>query len=153
MAILSAVLRDEPKPVDQVVADMPRELGRIISRCLRKDPAKRFQHVADLKVALEEIKEESDSGKLRIAEAATSSRLRWPWVVAAGVAIAMLAGGLAGYVINHRDAGGSARKALSPVPLTSYPGDQTEPKHLLPTGTRLRSRGMADTEDNATTFM
>jgi len=33
-------------------------------RCLRKDPARRFQSMADLKVALEELKEEFDSGAL-----------------------------------------------------------------------------------------
>ncbi len=35
-----------------------------ILRCLRKDPDKRFQHMDDVRVALEELKEESDSGKL-----------------------------------------------------------------------------------------
>ena len=44
--------------------DAPGELARIIARCLRKDPARRFQHMDDLKVALEELKEESESGKL-----------------------------------------------------------------------------------------
>ena len=39
----------------------PRELARIVTRCLRKDPARRFQNM-DLKVALEELKEESDTG-------------------------------------------------------------------------------------------
>jgi serine/threonine protein kinase len=43
---------------------VPRELERIISRCLRKDPARRFQHMDDVKVALQEPKEESESGQL-----------------------------------------------------------------------------------------
>ena len=55
---LSAVLSKEPAPLG---AGVPHDLGRIISRCLRKDPARRFQNMADLKVALEELKEESDS--------------------------------------------------------------------------------------------
>ena len=80
MATLSSVLRDDPKPVHQVAGDLPPELARIISRCLRKDPAKRFQHVADLKVALEELKEESDSGKLAPPAAAVKpSSRRWLW--------------------------------------------------------------------------
>ena len=58
---LAAILRDEPKPVSQVAPEMPRELERVISRCLRKDPDRRFQHMADLKIALEELKEESGS--------------------------------------------------------------------------------------------
>ena len=63
-SVLSAILREEPKPVSEVVASVPREVERVITRCLRKDPRRRFQHMDDLKVALEELKEESDSGPL-----------------------------------------------------------------------------------------
>jgi serine/threonine protein kinase len=58
---LGAIIHKEPEPLG---AEVPQELSRIIGRCLRKDPAHRFQHMDDLKVALEELKEESDSGKL-----------------------------------------------------------------------------------------
>src|SRR5438094_9692862 len=60
LSTLSAILRDEPKPASQVVEGMPRELERIISRCLRKSRERRFQTMADLKVALEELKDESE---------------------------------------------------------------------------------------------
>jgi len=61
LATLMAVLRDEPKPLGQEREETPPELERIILRCLRKDPARRFQSMADLKVALEELKDEFDS--------------------------------------------------------------------------------------------
>src|SRR5205807_8333041 len=64
LSTLSAILREEPKPASQVVEGLPRELERIIARCLRKSPERRFQAMPDLKVALEELKEESDSGTL-----------------------------------------------------------------------------------------
>jgi eukaryotic-like serine/threonine-protein kinase len=64
IATLSAILREEPKPAGEVVEGLSRELERIISRCLRKSPERRFQAMPDLKVALEELKEESDSGTL-----------------------------------------------------------------------------------------
>ena len=63
MATISAVLRDEPKPLSEIRAGVPRELERIIARCLRKDPGRRFQHMEDLRVALEEVKEESEDGR------------------------------------------------------------------------------------------
>ena len=63
MATISAVLRDEPKPPSEIRAGVPRELERIIARCLRKDPGRRFQHMEDLRVALEEVKEESEDGR------------------------------------------------------------------------------------------
>src|SRR5207237_4972164 len=64
MSTLSAILREEPKRPSQVSGTVPREVERVVLRCLRKDPARRFQHMDDLKVALEELKEESDSGGL-----------------------------------------------------------------------------------------
>src|SRR5215471_159024 len=59
---LSSILRDEPKSPAALRSDLPPELSRVIMRCLRKDPARRFQHTADLKVILEELKEDFDLG-------------------------------------------------------------------------------------------
>ena len=59
---LSAVLQSQPKPPSAIVPAVPGELERLIVRCLRKDPARRYQHIDDVKVALQDIKEESDSG-------------------------------------------------------------------------------------------
>src|SRR5215469_13631949 len=67
VSTLSAILREEPKPVSQVVEGVPHELERIIGRCLRKNPERRFQTAADLRVALEDLKEESESGTLGAA--------------------------------------------------------------------------------------
>lgn len=64
MSTLAAILQQQPKPLAELDSRIPREMERIVMRCLRKDPDRRFQHMADLKVALEELKEESDSGKL-----------------------------------------------------------------------------------------
>src|SRR5262249_6756285 len=60
VSTLSAILKDDPKPPE----NLPAEVDRILRRCLRKDPARRFQSMADVKVELDEIREESDSGKL-----------------------------------------------------------------------------------------
>ena len=54
-------LKEQPKPPSELVPDVPKDLERIILRCLRKEPGRRFQHMADVKVELQELKEESDS--------------------------------------------------------------------------------------------
>ena len=146
MATLSAVLRDDPKPLNQFSGDLPAELARIISRCLRKDPAKRFQNVADLKVALEELREESDSGKLTapltVAAKGTSHRWLWP------AAIVLLAiGGAAGYFFSRKDRGSAAERMSSPVPLTSYPGDQSRPS-FSPDGNQVVFEWNGENQDN-----
>jgi serine/threonine protein kinase len=59
---LSAVVRAQPKAPSAIVPGIPNDLEKLILRCLRKDPQRRFQHIDDVKVALQDIKEESDSG-------------------------------------------------------------------------------------------
>ena len=49
--MLASILHDDPKWPDSIRGDLPPELTRLIQRCLRKDPAFRFQHMADLKPA------------------------------------------------------------------------------------------------------
>ena len=48
----------------------PPPLDKAIARCLRKSADRRFQDMADLRIALLDLKEESDSGRA-MAPAAT----------------------------------------------------------------------------------
>jgi serine/threonine protein kinase len=63
-ATLSAVLHREPTPPRELGANLPPELDRMIAHCLRKDRARRFQHLDDVETLLEELRDEADSGKL-----------------------------------------------------------------------------------------
>ena len=62
LSSLSGILHTEPQPASRTVPEVPPELDRIISRCLKKDPARRWQSMADVKVALNEVHDEMDSG-------------------------------------------------------------------------------------------
>jgi serine/threonine protein kinase/dipeptidyl aminopeptidase/acylaminoacyl peptidase len=64
---LAAVLNEEPKPASAVTEAIPAEVERILARCLRKDPQRRWQTMSDLKVALQDLKEDSESGRLEAA--------------------------------------------------------------------------------------
>ena len=55
LSILTKILNEDPTPPSQLAASIPPELEKIILRCLRKDPARRYQTMADLKVALEDV--------------------------------------------------------------------------------------------------
>src|SRR5262245_64771590 len=61
ISILARVLSEEPAPPRTRATAVPPELERIILRCLRKDPARRYQTMADLKIALEDAAQESPS--------------------------------------------------------------------------------------------
>lgn len=56
--LISSILRDSPPPVDQVRKELPRHLGRIIRRCLHKDPERRFQSAKELYNALDDLRTE-----------------------------------------------------------------------------------------------
>lgn len=53
LATLTAVLRDDPKPIG--VATTPAELEEIIFHCLRKEPGQRFQSMSEVHEALENL--------------------------------------------------------------------------------------------------
>src|SRR5262249_29876164 len=75
LSTLASVLHKEPAPLSQS-DEVPQEVERIISRCLRKDPQRRWQNMADVKVALEDVLEEFDSTKIAINPDAIRSRTR-----------------------------------------------------------------------------
>jgi serine/threonine protein kinase/Tol biopolymer transport system component len=61
ISVLAAILHQEPPAVRELSAAIPGEVERTIIRCLRKDPNRRSQHMADIKVALQESLEEWNS--------------------------------------------------------------------------------------------
>src|SRR5206468_511783 len=46
--VTSAILRDTPPRVNALRPDVPRDLDRIVARCLEKDPRDRFQTARDV---------------------------------------------------------------------------------------------------------
>jgi len=104
---LAATLSTDPRPPSELREGVPATLDRLILRCLRKDPDRRFQHMSDLKVELQEIAEEIVSGvsaviSARVPVAAASKPAaghRWRWV--AGAAALLLAAGTATWFLER----------------------------------------------------
>jgi len=67
VSLLSSILRDTPPSLTELRPAMPRQLGRIVRRCLAKDPARRYQTALDVRNELEELKEALDSGEFAAA--------------------------------------------------------------------------------------
>ncbi len=84
---MSAILKEEPAELSGIGRNLPPALGRVVHRCLEKDPAERFQSARDLAFNLELIsREESGSG----AAVALPAKKGRPWLIAALVALAVL---------------------------------------------------------------
>ena len=70
ISTISSILKDQPKSVSDLRPANPRELGRIISHCLEKNPERRFQTAKDVRNELEELRREVNSGELADVSAA-----------------------------------------------------------------------------------
>ena len=134
--VLAAVLNQEPQPLP---AKIPIDLAKLILRCLRKDPARRYQTMADLKVALEDLREES--GSVRRAQA--SSLRPWIW----SVSISIMALLLVGLFVWRPWLPPATAEPLRVSALTTLPGVERAPS-LNPDGTQVAFAWTGLKQDN-----
>jgi len=90
-SMMAAILTKEPAPPSSLVGSIPFELERAILRCLRKEPDRRWQSMADLTVALRDVSEELDSGRVSALAVPPARRARRTRVLAAGLGLLVLA--------------------------------------------------------------
>jgi Tol biopolymer transport system component len=123
-SILSAILKDEPKALSEHRTDLPRDLVKLVHRCLAKDPGRRIQTATDVRNALEEVRRDLDSGELgpgspRFQRGSNPSL----WVFGGAV----LASALAAIAYLRSSGGGGPPGLSNPVQVTSAGGLETSP--------------------------
>ena len=138
LSVLAKILNEDPAPPSQVAASVPPDVERAILRCLRKDPARRYQTMADLKVALEDLSEESAAGQPAQSPARRAAR-RWRWAWAALVPV-LLAG--AYFVWQARATAGQVRRRCGRCRSPRFPASCVT-RRSRPTATTSRSHGTA----------
>ena len=62
-SIISSIIKDTPLSVTELKPSIPRDLAKIIKRCLAKDPERRYQNSKDVRNELEEAKQDVDTGE------------------------------------------------------------------------------------------
>jgi serine/threonine protein kinase/Tol biopolymer transport system component len=105
ISTLAAIVEKDPRPPSEISPVTPPELDRLIARCLRKDVSRRSQNMSDVKLALEELRDESESGRLAgraMVSDSRSHRWLWPAVVLGCALVAALAATL--FYSRQRDA-------------------------------------------------
>jgi tRNA A-37 threonylcarbamoyl transferase component Bud32/tetratricopeptide (TPR) repeat protein len=106
LSILTSILRDTPRPISDRKPELPRDLDRIVRRCLVKDPRGRYQSAADLRNDLEELKQDAAVANGSMVEAETRragpSRTSRYLVAAAATVVTLTAASAAGYLLWSR---------------------------------------------------
>ena len=95
VSVAAAILKDQPAPMSELRARVPRAFERVVRRCIEKRPDDRWQSARDLKPALELIDLDAISGVSGSGvQPAIAARTRrpWPWLVTAAVLAAAVLG-------------------------------------------------------------
>ena len=141
MSTLSAILQKEPLPFSE---EVPADLRKLVTRCLRKDRDKRFHHMVDVRVAIEELREESDSGKLvPVATKAIRSRRLLTWIASLVVLLALAAVGY--WAWRAKSAATVAEYRVAP--LTASPGHELQPT-FSPDGSQVAYVWNGENQEN-----
>jgi Tol biopolymer transport system component len=132
---IAAVIGAQPKPPTHMVPSLPREVERLILRCLRKEPERRYQTIRDVSLELQEIGEESDSGTLAPTDRPiTHSRTRvTPAII---VLCVILATGVGAWLWRGSSTSAPAVTPPKLVPLTTLEGLEFHPA-LSPDGEQV----------------
>ena len=127
LAILASILNEDPPAPAAIKGSIHPELERIILRCLRKEPARRFQTAADVKAALDDLHSEPGAAG-RHADVARAG-FTWRTGAAAVFALIIVAAVIAALMRTQPD----AIVPLRADPLTTLTGPELYPS-LSPDG-------------------
>ena len=147
LSILAKILNEDPAPPSTLTASISSDVERAIMRCLRKDPARRYQTMADLKVALDDLAADSTAGQPAQTPAVRRSRpWQWAWLAL----IAVVAGGYFGWQALRTPA--PAAVPLRAVPLTALPGIVRSPS-FSPDGNHVAFTWTGPKQDNPDVYV
>jgi eukaryotic-like serine/threonine-protein kinase len=129
---MAAIVQEEPEVLP---GEVPDDLRRLVTRCLRKDPERRLGEMRSVRVMLEDLKEESDSGNLRALSDTSLPKRKRGVVVPVIIAVALL-GFVGGWLVRTGSEQDTEEFVLAPVPFTSYAGQERHP-YFSPDGERV----------------
>ena len=130
LSTLSAILRDEAKPIHEIVQGVPAELENVVHRATRKDPAERWQSMQEMRAPLLVLKQKADSGVLQtmmgVAPAIARKKSNPLPLLAGAAAVVILAGAGGGWWwVKHHQARptpqATASVAAVPTPAGAVP--------------------------------
>src|SRR5262245_36220854 len=117
---LSALLKDEPPPLERAAPHAPEPLRWIVARCLAKEPERRYASTVDLTRDLESLSDRSGGA------AAPARPVRRGRALAAGALLLVLLGILAAWLFSRRRLSGPGAESqgvsIAILPFQNYGG-------------------------------
>ena len=148
-AIVYLLTNEAPQPLTAVRTGVPKELERIVDKCLAKEASERYQRVDDLLVDLRALqKEQQGATAARPAPAPAAQSHRTPWLLAGGAvlfALVVTAGAFLGLFESDKPV--AEQEPLEAVPLTTYTGSEDHPT-FSPDGARVAFAWNGGNQDN-----
>ncbi len=100
-SVFDSILNRAPASLRELNPGLPGELDRIIGKCLEKDRESRYQHASEIRVDLQQLKQEIDSVR-HITDARRGMRVSKRWGTALIAVLATAGLGMAGYLYLRR---------------------------------------------------
>jgi serine/threonine protein kinase/formylglycine-generating enzyme required for sulfatase activity/dienelactone hydrolase len=114
-ALISSVLRDDPRPLSSIRRDIPSEVRNIVARCLKKDPQGRYASAADLghdlRVCRDALFPESGTA---LTPARLAHQVRRPGILIPALLVILVLGSAIGWFINRSRKAHWAREVALP---------------------------------------
>jgi len=107
-SLINAILSSEPQPIAELRPTTPSRLGRIVRRCLAKDPDDRWQSARDMVLELSSLSDEVDAPSPMAPASRTGERLLWT--------LALMAVAITGVVLRHSGTADTTRLSVSLPP-------------------------------------
>jgi eukaryotic-like serine/threonine-protein kinase len=147
LSVLAKILNEDPPPPRSLAASIPMEVERAILRCLRKEPARRYQTMADLKVALEDLVADSTAAQPALTSPVRFSRRRlWEGFAL----IAVIAGAFIAWQLSRTRV--PTAPPLRGIPLTALPGGVRSPS-FSPDGNHVAFTWTGPKQDNVDVYV
>ncbi len=140
-SIMASIIRDEPKPLNEIIVDVSTELEKVIRRCLKKAPERRFQTISDVRVELQELKDELGS-----QQKSDQPRRRVRRILGASIPVLLIAA-FALITWWFLQSKGESELRLKPIPFTTYPGFETSAT-FSPDGNKIAFAWNGEKGDN-----
>ncbi len=137
---MAAIIRDEPKPLQSLAAQLPVAVRWVIERCLAKEPDERYASTRDLERDLAHLRDHVSEVSTGASPVAPPRRRRGLLLAtAAGILLAAALGLLAGRGLRPPAPAGRAARFSLPIPAgAAYtPSEVSRAVTISPDGTRV----------------